>query len=100
MNAGSSSSSALTVKQAARLPIAAAQRNSQHAVGDIVLGQRARIDRGLCVVAADDLMIDAVFHQPQRAAAGLALLGQGRKEGGSQAQDPIASGTAAGLMQQ
>ncbi|MNO92194.1 hypothetical protein D3C76_837610 [compost metagenome] len=91
---------ALTVEQAAQLPIAAAQRNRQHAVGDIVVGQRARVDRGQRFVATDDLMIDAVLHQPQRAAAGLALLGQGRKEGGRQAQDPIASGTAAGLMQQ
>ncbi|MNO77211.1 hypothetical protein D3C76_683120 [compost metagenome] len=56
----------LAIEQPAQLPVAATQRNGQHAVGHIVLGQGARVDLRQRLIAADDLVIDAIFHQPQR----------------------------------
>jgi len=41
------------------LPVAAAQGHGQHAVGHIVLGQRARVDQGKGFIATDDLVVEA-----------------------------------------
>ncbi|MNS85654.1 hypothetical protein D3C72_1195270 [compost metagenome] len=89
----------LAIEQPAQLPVAAAQRNGQYAVAQVILGQRAGVDQWQRFIAADDLVVEAVFHQPLWTAVGFVQFGQGREKCRFETQGPIATGAAAGLMQ-